>query len=94
MLQTIAELSYPAWLTNAAPFLPEIDLQCVATSGINFLSEAVANSTSASVSDFLDAITTGCSSDDLSLLLSGGYDNEAQELGINIRVEINAKSNM
>jgi hypothetical protein len=94
MLALVADLSYPAWLTNAAPFLPEIDLECVATSGTNFLSEAVTNSSPASVSGFLNAITTGCTGDDYSLSLSGGYDNEAEELGMNMAVEISARSNV
>jgi len=92
ILDDIAAFSYPTWLTDAAPFLPPINLQCVATSGKSFLSEAFANSTTATVSGFLSAITNGCSSDSFSLVLSGGYNNEAAELGMNMVLEINARS--
>jgi hypothetical protein len=94
ILDDIAAFSYPDWLTDAAPFLPPINLQCVATSGINFLSDAVANSTSASVTGLLNAITNGCSSDAFSLALSGGYNKRAKELTMNMVLEINARSNV
>lgn len=90
LLQDIAALSYPTWLTNAAPFLPKIDLKCVTVSGMSFLDEAIANSNTATVTGFLNAITAGCSTSSLSLSLRGGYNNDKEELEINIVVELNA----
>jgi hypothetical protein len=94
ILDDIAAFSYPDWLTDAAPFLPKLDLACVATSGKAFLNTAVQNSTSASVSGFLNAITNGCSSDAFSLVISGGYNKRAKELGMNMVLKINAKGNV
>ena len=94
MLEEIAALSYPKWLTDVAPYLPEIDLGCVATSGMAFLNDAVANSTSATITGFLHAIKYGCSENSLLSALSGGYDNDKQELGINIVVDIHASGNL
>ena len=93
MLEEIAALSYPTWLTDTAPYLPEIDLKCVATSGRAFLDDAVANSTSATITGFLHAITTGCSSNN-ALVLSGGYNIDKQELVINMLLEENSSFNM
>jgi hypothetical protein len=69
-------------------------LRCIATEGKNFLYQAIENSTSASVNGFINAITNGCSSDDFSMVLSGGYDNEVEQLGIHMVLEINARSNL
>ena len=92
MLDEIAALSYPTWLTDTAAFLPRIDLSCIATSGKRFLNDSVANSTSATINDFLHAVSAGCSSD--SFVLSGGYDNVDEELKINIILEKNAGNNL
>ena len=90
LLQDIAALSYPTWLIDAAPFLPRIDLECVAVSGMSFFDEAIANSATATVTGFLNAITAGCSTSSLSLYLGGGYDNDKEELEINVVVELHA----
>ena len=92
VLDEIAALAYPSWLTDAASFLPKLDLSCIATSGKSFLDNAVTNSTSASVNDFLLSISIGCSSD--TLVLSGGYDNEKEEFEINIVFELSASENL
>ena len=92
MLEEIASLSYPAWMEATAPYLPDIDLTCIASSGVNFFNESIANSTSATVTGFLDAIMVGCSSD--SLLLSGGYNNDKQELKINMIIETSANTSL
>lgn len=94
MLAKIALLDYPKWLADAAPYLPDIDLTCVTASGVNFLNDAIANSTTATVTGFLNAITTGCSTNALSLVGSGGYDNEKGELGVNMVVEISVSRNV
>jgi hypothetical protein len=85
ILDAIAAFSYPTWLTNAVPFLPELDLRCIATQGKTFLNTTVQNSTQATVNAFFDAITNGCSFD--GLVLSGGYDTESQDLRMDIFVE-------
>ena len=90
MLQEIAALKYPEWLDVAAPFLPDINLACVATSGMNFIT----NSTNATVTGFLNAITTGCSNSALSLAVSGGYNNSKEELGINMVATMTASHNV
>ena len=92
MLEEIASLSYPAWMEATAPYLPDIDLTCIASSGVNFFNESIANSTSATVTGFLDAIMVGCSSD--ALLLSGGYNNDKQELKINMIIETSANTSL
>ena len=94
MLEEIAALSYPKWLTDVAPYLPEIDLGCVATSGMAFLNDAVANSTTATITGFLHAITIGCSSSKSPVVLSGGYDIANQELGIHMTLTNNSSRNM
>lgn len=92
ILHEIASLSYPYWMADVAPYLPDIDLTCVATSGINYFNNSIASSTSATVSGFLDAIMVGCSSD--AFLLSGGYNNSKQELDINMIVETSANTSL
>jgi hypothetical protein len=92
VLNELSVLSYPAWMTNAVPYLPSINLQCVATSGIEFLEEAVENNDMASISGVLDAIARGCSTSNLSL--SGGYDSETQELEINVIVMLGSSKNV
>lgn len=82
MLDKIGTLSYPTWLSENVPYLPKLDLSCVSTLGKTYLDEAIDNSTSATVSGFLHSVILGCSSDDLTL--SGGYDNEKEELTIDI----------
>ena len=59
-------------------------------SGMSFLDEAIANSTTATVTGFLNAITAGCSTSSLSLSLGGGYNNTKGELEINIVVNMSA----
>ena len=81
MLEELNDLDYPKWLADAASFLPDINLACVATSGMNFLNDAVTDSTTATVTGFLNAISTGCSNKALSLAVSGGYNNTMEELG-------------
>lgn len=90
LLEEIADLSYPKWLVSTAPFLPEIKLTCISNSGISFLSNV--NATSATISDFLEAIASGCSSN--SLVLSGGYDTDAQQLVIGIVIELGGSRNL
>ena len=90
ILDEIAALSYPAWLEDAAPFLPALDFSCISTYGKNFLEEAIADSLPATVSGFLDAIMTGCRNDALSL--SGGYDNG--ELEVNIILDTSASGSL
>ena len=92
VLDKIAALSYPVWLSDAAPFLPEFDLTCIATSGAGYLDDAAANATLATVTGFLGAVTAGCSLHDF--LLSGGYSNERQELEINIVLETSRGGNL
>jgi hypothetical protein len=82
VLDKIGALTYPKWLSDTVPFLPELDLTCVSTSGRGFLEEAAENSTSATVTGFFDAILAGCSSD--ALLLSGGYDGDKEEMELNV----------
>jgi hypothetical protein len=67
-------------------------LTCVSTSGKNFLDHAAANSTLATVFGFVDAIMVGCKSD--ALFLSGGYDNDKQEMGMNIIFEANENGSL
>jgi hypothetical protein len=90
LLEEIADFSYPKWLISTAPFLPEIKLACIANSGISFLSNV--NATSATISDFLGAISSGCASN--SFALSGGYDADAQQLVIGIVVELGGSRNL
>ena len=92
MLDEIAALSYPTWLTDTAAYLPRIDLACIATSGKKFFKDAVKRSTPATLNGFLRALRIGCSSD--SFVLSGGYDNVDEELKINIILEKNAGNNL
>lgn len=92
VLDEIAALSYPAWLTDAIPFLPKLDLACIAHSGMSYLDDAAGNSTLATITGFLDEIMVGCSSD--SFLLSGGYDNAEHELKMNIVFEANASGSL
>jgi hypothetical protein len=66
VLNELSALSYPEWLENVASYLPAIDLECVANSGIGYLNKAVANSDAATVSGLLDAIDQGCSASTLS----------------------------
>ena len=61
---------------------------------MNYLNEAVTNSTVATVTDFLNAITYGCSNSGLSLDLSGGYNTTKEQLGMNVVVEITASRNV
>ena len=92
MLEKVGALSYPKWLADTA--LPEVDLTCVATSGMNFLNESIVNSTSATITGLLDAIKTGCSNNLISLVLTGGYDHNNQEMGVHLVVEVLAITNM
>jgi hypothetical protein len=92
VLDEIGALSYPMWLSDTVPFLPVLDLTCITISGRNYLDDAVANSTLATVTGFLDAIMIGCESDNL--LFSGGYDNDKQEMGMNIIFEANESGNL
>jgi hypothetical protein len=92
ILNTVSALSYPAWLTSAAPYLPALNLECIATSGTDFLNQAVTSNKIASVSGFLNAVSTGCSTSTLSL--SGGYDSDRQELEVNIIVMLGGSRNM
>jgi hypothetical protein len=55
-----------------------------------FLNESITNSTSATITGFMNAIKTGCANNPLSLVLTGGYDNANEEMEINVVVEINA----
>ena len=90
LLQEIGSLSYPKWLSETAPFLPELRLGCVEKAGVDFLNST--NSSFASVSGFLDAITDSCSSK--SLTLSGGYDSDLEQLGMNIVIELGGSRNL
>lgn len=81
VLDEIAVLAYPTWLSSVAPYLPELDFQCVAISGKNYLNNSLSNSTSATVAGLLNAVTTGCRNNDL--VLSGGYNKDTEELEIN-----------
>ena len=92
ILDEIAALSYPIWLADAVPFLPALDFSCVSTNGKYFLEEAIADSSPATVSGFLDAISAGCRHEAFSLYLSGGYDNG--ELEINILLETSASGSL
>ena len=89
VLDDISALSYPTWLLDTVPYMPNLDLtSCISTCGMNFLNEAITNSTTATVTGFLNAIITGCSNSAYdSLRLSGGYDSVAQELKFDILVE-------
>jgi hypothetical protein len=42
----------------------------------------------------MNAIKTGCSNNPLSLVLTGGYDNDNEELEINAVVEVNVGRNL
>ena len=92
MLEEIASLSYPAWMEATAPYLPDIDLTCIASSGVNFFNESIANSTSATITSLLHAIRIGCSSS--TLVISGGYDYAKEELEINLLLETSKNLNM
>lgn len=92
MLETVGTFSYPAWLADTA--LPEVDLTCVATSGVNFLNESIANSTSATITGFMEAIKIGCSINPLPLALTGGYDRGNEQLEVRLVAEITAMRNM
>lgn len=93
VLNHISALSYPSWLTNVRSYLPKINLGCIAQSGVPFLNEAAAASKTATISGFLNAITAGCSTITKSLLLTGGYDSETQELELNIVVQLEGSQN-
>lgn len=88
LLADISALSYPKWLKDTAPFLPELNLGCIEKAGVAFLT----NNTSASVSGFLSAIAQGCSSKSLSL--SGGYDSATEQFEMNIAVELGGSRNL
>lgn len=75
------------WLYTVAPYLPELDFDCVAVSGKKYLNESISNSTAATVAGLLNVITTGCQENDL--VLSGGYNKDTTELEINIISETN-----
>jgi hypothetical protein len=92
LLEEISALSYPEWLTDAAPFLPDIDLTCVATAGIDFLDKAYEDTSTATISAFLNAIRTACSTS--SMLLSGGYDSDAGELEVNFVLMLGGSQNV
>ena len=90
--EDISALSYPTWLTDTAGYLPDIDLTCVTSSGMNFFNESIANSTSATITSLLHAIRIGCSSS--TLVISGGYDYAKEELEINLLLETSKNLNM
>ena len=92
MLETVGAFSYPSWLADTA--LSEVDLTCVATSGINFLNESIENSTSATISGFLNAIKNGCANNPVSLVLTGGYDHGNEKLEVHLVADITALRNM
>ena len=72
--------------------MPALDFSCVSTNGKHFLEEAIADSSSATVSGFLDAIMAGCRNEGFSLILSGGYDNG--ELEINVMLDTSASGSL
>lgn len=94
LLEEIATFSYPTWLASAAPHLPKLDLSCAATSGMKFLNDSITNSTSATITGFMNAIKVGCSNEPLFLVLSGGYDYDNQELEINMVFDIHVSRNL
>lgn len=83
VLDEIAALSYPTWLLDMVPYMPDLDLTCIVTSGKRFLESHYF--TYGTVNGFFDAIMSECSYD--SLQLSGGYDRASQELKLNVVVE-------
>ena len=83
VLDEIAALSYPTWLLDTVPYMPDLDLTCIATSGKGFLESHYF--TYGTVSDFTNVIMSECSYD--SLQLSGGYDITSQELKLNVVVK-------
>ena len=92
MLDEIVALSYPKWLADVAPYLPDLDFTCVARSGQSYLEASVSNATAATIAGLLSAITTGCRNDDL--VLSGGYNQGTQELEINMLIDTNGIRNL
>ena len=66
----------------------------MATSGINFLNESIENSTSATISGFLNAIKNGCANNPVSLVLTGGYDHGNEKLEVHLVADITALRNM
>ena len=66
LLERLDTLSYPAFITDVAPFLPKISLNCVRKYGIQYLNRQ--NQTSLSVatsqvSGFFKEILNGCAAD-------------------------------
>lgn len=92
VLDEIGALTYPKFLTDTAPFLPEFDLSCIPRSGKGYLDDAAANSILATVTGFLNKIMVGCSSD--AFFLKGGYDNDKQMLAIDIVFEANLSGSL
>ena len=84
-------LQYPDFIADIAPFLPRIDLNCVRRSGIQYL-DGTDSTHPAAVTDFVDAIAEGCSSDAFTLL--GGYNSASEQLEINIVVNLGASRNL
>lgn len=76
------------WLSNDAPYLPELDLKCVSAYGMKYLNEAVSNSTSATVAGLMNAVAIGCRNNEI--VLSGGYDKNIGKLEVNIILEKNS----
>lgn len=87
-LDEIAALKYPMWLSTAAPYLPDLDFECVSISGKKYLHDSISNSTPATVAGLLNTVATGCRNNNL--VLSGGYNKDAEELEVNIIREINS----
>ena len=93
-LNKVAGLSFPLWLTKNAPFLPNINLGCIRDSGVEFLDESSATGGKASISGFFDAVLAGCSSEDMSLVIDGGYMPDREELEVNVVVSLGGIKNV
>ena len=91
VLDEISALGYPSWLTDTAAYLPGLDLSCIATSGKSYLKDSIRKLAKATMTGFLRAMRNGCHD---AIVLSGGYDNDKEELRINIVLEKNAGNNL
>jgi len=69
-------------LENVASYLPKINLECIATSSASYFTLSVEYEAAATVSGLFDAISNGCSNDELSLSVSGSYNQEVEELEV------------
>ncbi len=61
---------------------------------MEFLDKASATGSKASISGFFDAVLAGCSSEDMSLVIDGGYMYDTQELEVNVVASLGGSQNV